>query len=165
MQEEAKINAEVIRRFYAAFAARDAEGMVACYRDDVRFSDPVFQDLAGDRAKSMWRMLTSRAADLTIEVSGISADDRIGRAHWEATYTFSATGRRVHNVIDAEFVFEAGAIKGHQDSFDLWRWSRMALGPSGVLLGWSPMVQGAIRKRARAGLDAWILMAAANAKT
>lgn len=149
-------NAKLIERFYGAFAARDADGMVACYRDDVRFSDPVFEDLVGDRAKSMWRMLVSRAADLTLEVSAIRADDRVGGAHWEARYTFSATGRRVHNVIDAEFVFEGGAIKGHQDTFDLWRWSRMALGPAGAILGWSPMLRGAIRKKALAGLDAWM---------
>ncbi|MFI5301088.1 MAG: nuclear transport factor 2 family protein [Polyangiales bacterium] len=149
-------NARIIERFYAAFAARDGDGMAACYRDDVTFTDPVFQNLSGDRAKSMWRMLTARAADLTVEVSGIDADDATGRAHWEAHYTFSATGRRVHNVIDATFGFQAGAIKTHTDSFDLWRWSRMAIGPVGVLLGWSPWIQRAIRKKAIAGLDAWM---------
>jgi ketosteroid isomerase-like protein len=149
-------NARLIERFYAAFAARDADAMVACYRDDVAFSDPVFRDLVGGRAKAMWRMLCARATDLSIEVSGIDADDRAGRAHWEARYTFKATGRPVHNVIDATFVFEGGAIRTHVDRFDLWRWSRMAIGPVGALLGWTPMVQAKIRRNAGEALEAWI---------
>ena len=36
-------------------------------------------------------------ADLVIEHSQVSANDTEGRAHWDATYTFSATGRKVLN--------------------------------------------------------------------
>jgi hypothetical protein len=61
----------------------------------------------------------------------------------------------VHNVIDARFTFVAGRITRHVDSFDFWRWSRQALGPAGALLGWTPMLQGAVASRARASLGAW----------
>ena len=40
--------------------------------------------------------------------------------------------------------------------FDLWRWSGMALGLKGKLLGWLPPVQGAIRKTAGDGLKAFM---------
>ncbi len=149
-------NAEAITRFYTAFARRDAEGMAAEYHADVRFSDPVFQDLRGDRARAMWRMLAGRAKDIALEFRDVEADDATGRAHWEARYTFSATGRKVHNVIDARFVFKDGKILEHIDTFDLWRWAGMALGPSGKLLGWAPFVQKGIRKRAIEGLDAFL---------
>ncbi len=56
------------------------------------------------------------------------------------------------NVIRAEFVFGDGRIVEHRDHFDLWRWSRQALGLKGWLLGWLPAVQGAIRAQARRGL-------------
>ena len=60
-------------------------------------------------------------------------------AHWEATNPFSATGRLVHNIIDAEFEFDsAGLITRHRDRFDFWRWARQALGAPGLLLGWNP---------------------------
>lgn len=149
-------NAALIDEFYKAFAAGDAERMVACYHPDVHFSDPVFTDLHGDRAGAMWRMLTGRAKDLKIVHSGVSADDREGRAHWEADYTFGATGRPVHNVIDARFTFRDGKIIRHVDTFDLHRWSGMALGLTGKLLGWLPPVQNGIRKKALQGLDAFI---------
>jgi ketosteroid isomerase-like protein len=148
-------NAQLIETFYSAFQRRDADAMVACYADDVWFSDPVFHDLRGPRAGAMWRMLAERATTLEIEFGDISADDRTGRAHWEARYLFTATGRKVHNVIDARFELRDGKITRHADTFDLWRWAGMALGPKGRLLGWTPMVKTAIHRTAMRGLDAF----------
>ena len=147
---------ELLTRFYTAFQQKDAEGMVACYTPDVRFSDPVFPDLVGERAKGMWRMLVGRGKDLRLEFRDIQADARGGSAHWEAWYTFTASGRKVHNVIDAEFTFRDGLIATHTDRFDLYRWTRQALGMKGMLLGWSPLVQGAVRRQAASALDRFL---------
>jgi ketosteroid isomerase-like protein len=149
-------NERLLRDFYAAFVRRDPDAMAAAYAANATFYDPVFQDLSGAQIGAMWRMLAGRAADLRIEASAITASDTAGAAHWEAWYTFSATGRPVHNVIDAAFTFSGGKIARHVDRFDLYAWSRQALGAKGVLLGWTPMVQGAIRKQAAAGLAAYI---------
>lgn len=139
---------ELIAKFYGAFNRKDAETMAACYADDVVFADPVFPHLVGEEARDMWRMLCGRAADLVVEPSKITDTS----AHWDATYTFTATGRKVLNRIDAEFVVENGKIKRHTDRFDLWKWTRMALGPTGLLLGWSPLVQNKVRGQAKDGL-------------
>ena len=151
-------NAALIERFYAAFARRDAATMTACYAPDARFTDPVF-DLEGAEVGAMWSMLCARAKDLTLEWRDVRANDATGSAHWEPRYTFSATGRPVHNVIDSAFTFNGGLIATQVDTFDLWRWSRMALGAKGALLGWTPFVRNAIRAQARRGLDAWIASA------
>lgn len=148
-------NAALIERFYKAFQAKDAEAMAACYAPDVRFSDPVFTDLRGPLAGDMWRMLCERGKDLTLEFSGVRADDHEGAAHWEARYTFSQTGNKVLNIIDARFKFRDGLIVEHDDSFDLYRWMSQALGFTGVALGWLPPVQNGLRKKARQGLDQW----------
>jgi len=148
-------NAQLIETFYKAFQRRDAEAMVACYAADVWFSDPVFHDLRGPRAGAMWRMLAARATSLEVTFSDVSADDSTGRAHWEARYLFSATGRQVHNVIDARFELRDGKITRHADSFDLWRWAGMALGAKGKLLGWAPPIKNAIHKTAMRGLVAF----------
>jgi hypothetical protein len=145
-------NAQLITRFYRCFQDRDAAGMAACYSAKVHFSDPVFTSLDAAGARAMWAMLCERAKDLQIELGQVAANDRAGSAHWEAWYTFGATGRAVHNRIDARFVFEAGTILEHRDSFDLWSWSAQALGAKGRLLGWTPMVQSAIRRQAATGL-------------
>lgn len=145
-------NQALITSFYDAFSRCDAEAMAACYHDDVQFSDPVFTDLRGESAGNMWRMLCGRATDLKVEASDIVATGDTGSAHWEAWYTFGATGRKVHNKIDATFRFRDGKIIEHRDSFPLWKWTRMALGAPGLLLGWTPIVQGKVRSQAAKGL-------------
>lgn len=144
---------ELIGRFYTAFARRDHQVMASCYAADAEFSDPVFSNLRGAEVPGMWRMLCERGTDLRIEFRDVT--DR--SAHWEAWYTFSATGRKVHNVIDATFEFENGLIRRHTDRFDLYRWSRQALGLKGILLGWAPLVQNAIRGQARRSLEKFLL--------
>jgi ketosteroid isomerase-like protein len=146
---------ELIESFYTSFQRQDAEGMVACYHPDIWFSDPVFHDLRGPRAGAMWRMLCERAQSLDITFRDVSADERAGSAHWEARYLFSATGRDVHNIIEARFEFGDGKIIRHADTFDLWRWAGMALGLKGKLLGWLPPVQNAIHEKAMRGLEAF----------
>ena len=145
-------NADTIKRFYEAFDRHDGDAMAACYAPDVHFWDPVFQDLNGPEVGAMWKMLTGRAEDLRVELP--EHDD--SSAHWIAHYTFR-TGRKVVNDIRATFRFnDDGLIVDHRDEFDLYKWARQALGPVGVLLGWSPIVQGKIRREARAGLDAYM---------
>ena len=129
--------------------------MAACYHDEARFSDPVFPELDAQGVRAMWRMLTGDADDLRIECSCIEADGESGQAHWEAWYTFSKTGRKVHNVIDASFEFREGKIVRHVDDFDFWRWSRQALGLPGLFLGWTPILQNKVRQTAAARLARW----------
>lgn len=146
-------NVAVITSLYAALSRRDGAAMAACYTPDATFSDPVFPDLQGAEVGAMWRMLCERATDIRVEVSEIRADSVSGTAHVEAWYPFSATGRTVHNVISASFHFSDGRISRHHDYFDLWRWTRQALGVKGLLLGWTPLVRKAVRRNARRSLD------------
>ena len=148
-------HANLIRGFYAAFQRRDHEAMAACYAPEAQFRDPVFLDLTGWRIAAMWRMLCERATDLDVRVTNITVEAETGSARWEAWYTFTATGRPVHNVIEASFGFAGGKIQRHVDTFDLYSWARQALGLKGLLLGWTPPVQRAIRVQASRGLDAF----------
>jgi ketosteroid isomerase-like protein len=148
-------NDELIVRFYEAFARGDGDTMAACYAPGARFSDPVFTDLRGEEPGAMWQMLTGRAKDLEVRLAEHEADAERGSAHWLADYTFS-TGRRVHNDIRAEFRFEDGLIAEHRDSFSFYAWARQALGPTGVALGWTPLVRGKVQREARAGLDEFL---------
>jgi ketosteroid isomerase-like protein len=145
-------NEALINKFYSAFQQLDAETMATCYADDVQFSDPVFNNLQGAEAADMWRMLTSKAQNFSLTFDNIHADDASGEAHWIATYTFSQTGRTVVNDIRAKFSFKNGKIVCHQDQFNLWKWAQQALGFKGLLLGWTPFLQNAVRAQAAKGL-------------
>lgn len=147
---------DLITRFYTAFAARDVEAMVACYHSDCMFMDPVFGRLNYDEVCAMWRMLNERGKDLAITFERVEADEGSGSCHWEATYTFAKTGRKVHNKIDAQFGFLEGLILAHRDRFNFYAWTKAALGLPGLLLGWSPLLQNKIRREARRSLETYM---------
>ena len=143
---------KLIYDFYKAFQQRQYPVMQQAYHPEAEFQDPVFQRLSAQEARAMWQMLLTSAKDLTITFTAVHADDHRGSCQWEAWYTFSRTGRKVHNIVRSQFLFRDGKIVQHHDTFDLWRWSRQALGFTGILLGWSPVVKNKIRGMAREGL-------------
>jgi len=149
-------NTDVIETFYSCFQKLDGDGMVQCYHENIEFADPIFPDLRGSKVGAMWKMLCSQAQGFELTFNGIQSDDTTGRVHWEARYIFSMTGRRVHNKIDTTFQFQDGKIIQHHDTFDFWKWSFMALGPVGLLLGWSPVVKNKVRKQAAKNLERFI---------
>jgi hypothetical protein len=152
-------NQQTLERFYGAFARLDSATMAQCYAPDAVFEDEVFTLRGIRQVGGMWQMLCeatkAKGADVwKLAYSGIEADANAGRAHWEADYRFSATGRMVHNVIDAAVTFNPqGLIATHRDRFDFWSWSRQALGLPGVLLGWTPMLREKVRGQAAANLQ------------
>lgn len=151
-----------LEQFYAAFARLDADAMAACYAPDAEFDDEVFSLRGHAQVSGMWRMLCdatrAKGADVwQLSYRDLAADAQTGQAHWEADYRFSATGRRVHNVIDGVFAFNAqGLITRHRDRFDFWAWSRQALGVPGLLLGWTPFLRNKVKAQAAASLKKYL---------
>lgn len=147
-----------LTRFYTAFAALDAATMAQAYADNVEFDDEAFSLRGKQQVVGMWTMLCeatkAKGADVwKLEYSGIQASGNTGKAHWEADYRFSATGRMVHNIIDSAFTFnDQGLIVKQLDRFNFWRWSSQALGAPGMLLGWSSMLRNKVRATAAGNL-------------
>ena len=121
---------------YNAFKQKDYATMAKCYHSDAYFRDEAFE-LSGK--------------DMTLE---FSVSEQAGNitAHWEPKYSFSQTGRFVHNIVDAEFEFKDGLIIKHIDRFNFWNWSRQALGAPGLLLGWTPLLRNKVAKMAMTNL-------------
>ena len=145
-------NSQLIRDLYGAMDRHEGEAMARLYEPSAHFSDPAFGELTGAEAGDMWRMLTSRAEDLSVELAEHSADGDTGTARWIARYTFTRTGRPVVNDVRAVFGFRDGLIVEHHDSFPFWAWARQALGPAGLVLGLPPLSL-LVRRRARAELS------------
>jgi hypothetical protein len=148
--------------FYAAFVRLDADTMADCYAPGAQFNDEVFSLCGHERVSGMWRMLCEATQAKNRDAwklvcSGIEADDKTGKAHREAGYRFSASGRQVHNVIDGVFEFnDAGLITRHRNRFDFWAWSRQALGIPGVVLGGTPFFRNQVKRQAAANLDKYL---------
>lgn len=153
-------NAQCIHNFYTAFQNLDAGCMKECYHQSVQFSDPAFPNLQGNQVGAMWSMLIENlkkgGGKWQLDFSDINADDNTGTANWEAHYTLSVTGNRVHNRISARFQFHEGKIIRHEDTFDFYRWARMAFGIKGVLLGWAPFFQQKVQSTVNQSLTKYI---------
>ena len=59
------------------------------------------------------------------------------------------------NEIDAAFRFRRGLIVEHVDQFDLRRWARQALGLSGRVLAFTPLLGPTVRRQANGALASW----------
>ncbi len=145
----------LIESFYTAFADADGEGMIKCYDSNALFNDPVFGTLRGDAIFTMWRMLIKRSnGNIDIKFGEITTDGDEASVDWVASYPYGPKARRVINFVHAEFVIRDGKIIEHRDDFDLWQWSRQALGFTGTILGWSGFIKNKIRQNA-ADMLAW----------
>jgi hypothetical protein len=141
-----------LERLYDAFGRCDGATMASCYAADAHFADPVYPNLHGPEVGAMWRMLTGRAQELTVEVRSLTADASTGSATWMARYLFGPDRRPVANLVRASFVFTDGLIQDERDEFDFHGWAAQALGPQGRFLGWTPMVRKAVQTKAAEGL-------------
>jgi hypothetical protein len=153
-------HAQLIQTFYESFKKLDAEGMQKCYHSDIHFSDPVFPSLKGKEASAMWAMLIENLKKSNnpwrLEFSQIEANDVEGSSHWEAYYILSATGRMVHNIIEAKFQFKDGLIIRHIDQFDFYRWARLGFGVTGMLMGWTPFFRDKVQSKVKFQLEKYL---------
>ena len=138
-----------------SFQLRDYNSMNLMYTENSHFKDPVFE-LKGKEISAMWHMLCERGTDLKITFKNVEADHKTGSVDWIAEYTFSATGRKVRNVVHAEFEFEHGKVIRHTDHFSFYRWSVQAFGIPGILLGWTPFLQKKVQRQAAVSLRSFI---------
>ena len=148
-------HADLVNRFYAAFANRDAAGMAVCYHPEATFEDPAFGPLDRAAVCAMWAMLLGRSADLAVTHQVLDEAGSSVTARWEARYTFTRTGRPVLNRITATFTFEDDLIRTHRDQFSFWAWARQAFGPAGFLVGWTPWFHAKVRAEALRALAAY----------
>jgi ketosteroid isomerase-like protein len=149
-------NKDLIKTFYDAFSKLDFRTMQSCYNDNPIFNDPVFGILQGDEVKAMWEMLCKNARDFSLQYSSIEVDGEYATCNWTATYAFSKTGRRVINNVKAHLRIQNNKISEHTDEFDLYKWSRQALGLTGTLLGWSGYLKNKIRFDAKSRLKSFM---------
>ncbi len=150
-------NSDTITKFYTAFSAGDSNGMVECYHENIVFKDPVFGTLKGQRAAKMWQMLLAQKnsdTTITFEITETTADT--AKANWVATYNYGKKKRKVVNKVSADFKFKDGKIIAHTDTFDLWKWTKQAMGAPGYLMGWTGFMKSKIQKTTNKRLDAFI---------
>ena len=121
----------LLQQLYTGLDQHNHKAMDACYHPNATFRDIAF-DLNGKKQiHAMWHMICD--GDIRATFNIVQADEQNGTVNLVDDYTFSSTGRRVHNVIDSRLRFRDGLIIEHHDSCDPRVWAEMALGGAG---GW-----------------------------
>ncbi|HJS01067.1 MAG TPA: nuclear transport factor 2 family protein [Flavobacterium sp.] len=140
---------KTIHQLYTSLATGNISNIEACYASKVKFHDPIFGTLLDYEVPKMWKMLTKKSkGNLEIEYSILKCNDFKASVKWTAKYTFGKKNRKVINNIKSEFHFKDGLIIKQDDDFDIWAWSKQALGLSGILLGWTGYLQRKIQLQA-----------------
>ena len=105
----------------------------------------------------MWEMLlTSKKGELKVSYKIARVSDKKGKVNWVAEYHFGKNNRKVINNVSGEFKFEDGKIIEHIDTFNLWKWSKQAMGTLGYLIGWTPLMKKKIQKSTNKKLNNFI---------
>jgi len=82
----------------------------------------------------MWRMLTDRGGDLEVRLLEHEIQGDHGTAHWEADYTFTQTGRKVHNDVRGTFALRDGLISRAPRPLRLPRMVASGARPAGIAI-------------------------------
>lgn len=149
-------HAAVIRKLYQSFQNHDGEAMASVYHRDASFEDPAFGKLKGKEIGDMWKLLLELSqGQIAIRYSQVDVHNGLGKAHWDADYRFSLTGFLIDNHIESSFSFKDGLIYTQTDEFDFHRWSALAIGLPGQLLGGTPFLKTYFQTQVRQRLAQW----------
>lgn len=151
--------AELLSRFYTAFANRDYETMASLYHPEAKFNDAIFKDLNYKQTTAMWHMILSGAQDLNMTFEIQQATEFSGKVKWVADYNypgFFGIQNAVHNVSLGEIQIKDGKIFRHTDRYNLTKWISMALGVP-TMLADSTIMQALVQHQAKTGLALFII--------
>lgn len=156
----------VVDRFFEAFSASDWQTMARCYHDKASFSDPVYPDLREERIVYMWHQLLSAAEtsnlnsgrkkslslnNLKLEYRVLFGDERKAQVLWTASYRYG--NRSVSNEVLSTLAIWDDKIVRQVDEYNFWRWSRQALGLTGLAFGTMPWYQRSVQRSAQSRLE------------
>ena len=139
---------EIAIKFYDAFASADVETLKKLYDEKLIFNDEIFVGLSYEETIKMWSSLLIGNKDMSIKYTIKEYSENKVKVEWIADYLFSASRRKVRNVIIANMEIENGKIIKHTDEFNFYKWSKMALGTLGLLLVWTSFFRNKVRKGA-----------------
>src|SRR2546425_11048134 len=114
-------NAVLLQRLYTSLGQHDHQAMADCYHSEAAFSDIAFDLRGRKQIHAMWHMICQ--GDIRATCDLVQADDRSGEVNLVDDYTFSSSGRSVHNVIHSHFRFREGVIVEHHDFCDTRAWA------------------------------------------
>lgn len=133
-------NESLIQKLYTGLQNHDHQAMADCYHPNATFRDIAFSLRGKKQVHAMWHKISETDLKATFTVK--SADDLTGEADLIDDYTFTDTGRRIHNEINSHFQFQDGLIIAHHDDCNAVKWGQQAFGYwKGLVVGLIPFLR------------------------
>ncbi len=139
---------EIAIKFYDAFSAANIDVLKQLYDKKLIFNDNIFVNLDYNETISMWSSLLVGNKNMSIKYEIKKYSEKYVEVEWIADYLFTSTNRNVKNIILAKMEIDQGKIINHTDNFDFYKWSQMAFGITGVLIGWTSFFKNKVRTEA-----------------
>ena len=139
---------EIAIKFYDAFSAANIDVLKQLYDKKLRYNDNIFVNLDYNETISMWSSLLVGNKNMSIKYEIKKYSEKYVEVEWIADYLFTSTNRNVKNIILAKMEIDQGKIINHTDNFDFYKWSQMAFGITGVLIGWTSFFKNKVRTEA-----------------
>lgn len=114
----------IVRRFEAAFNARDVDALVACFTEGATYTDMFFGAHTGHPAlRKMFERMFHEGRDYAWRMEAIVEDARHAAAEWSFGYVVTdavprSAGRRVGFRGMSLFVLDGGRIASYREYFD-----------------------------------------------
>lgn len=139
---------EIAIKFYDAFSVANIDVLKQLYDKKLIFNDNIFVNLDYNETISMWSSLLVGNKNMSIKYEIKKYSEKYVEVEWIADYLFTSTNRNVKNIILAKMEIDQGKIINHTDNFDFYKWSQMAFGITGVLIGWTSFFKNKVRTEA-----------------
>lgn len=139
---------EIAIKFYDAFSVANIDVLKQLYDKKLIFNDNIFVNLDYNETISMWSSLLVGNKNMSIKYEIKKYSEKYVEVEWIADYLFTSTNRNVKNIILAKMEIDQGKIINHKDNFDFYKWSQMAFGITGVLIGWTSFFKNKVRTEA-----------------
>ena len=136
---------EIAIKFYDAFSVANIDVLKQLYDKKLIFNDNIFVNLDYNETISMWSSLLVGNKNMSIKYEIKKYSEKYVEVEWIADYLFTSTNRNVKNIILAKMEIDQGKIINHTDNFDFYKWSQMAFGITGVLIGWTSFFKNKVR--------------------
>ena len=139
----------IVNLFFASLKSRNIEKMMEIYHSKIIYSDPLYGLLKQEDVIKRWQLLLEENVIEDIQIMDIKEyDDEYAMAHWNCTFYYTITQKKVTLSIKSFFKIENNLIIEQSDAYRLSKFISKAYGIKGLLLGWTKFMQHRVKKTA-----------------
>ena len=140
---------EIVNEFFASLKSKNIENLKKIYHTQIMYSDPLYGLLHNEDVFKRWQFFCNENKIENIEILDIKEyDHEYAMAHWDCTFYYGITHKKVTLSIKSFFKIENNVITEQSDAYRLSKFISQAYGIKGLLFGWIKFMQHRVKRTA-----------------